>query len=101
MLNNNTLYFYNNNSKIYIEITFTIDMSHLYNKFLNNIPKNGAILDLVCGSGRDSRAFIDRGYKVTAVDGFKELAKSASKVIGQEVLVSSIGKEYDIEIVYK
>ena len=59
-----------------------------YIKILNNIPKGGTILDLGCGSGRDSKAFIDKGYKITAVDGSKELAQSASKLIGQEVLVS-------------
>ena len=85
---NNTLDFYNNNSKTYIETTLTIDMSNLYKEFLNNIPKGGIILDLGCGSGRDSKAFIDKGYKITAVDGSKELAQSASKLIGQEVLVS-------------
>ena len=85
---NNTLDFYNNNSKTYIETTLTIDMSKLYKEFLNNIPKGGTILDLGCGSGRDSKAFIDKGYKITAVDGSKELAQSASKLIGQDVLVS-------------
>ena len=63
-------------------------MSKLYNEFLNNIPKGGTILDLGCGSGRDSKAFVDKGYKVTAVDGSKELAQSASKLIGRDVLVS-------------
>lgn len=87
-MKNNTLDFYNNNSKTYIETTLTIDMSNLYKEFLNNIPKAGNILDLGCGSGRDSKSFIDKGYKITAVDGSKELAQSASKLIGQEVLVS-------------
>ncbi|WP_195989461.1 class I SAM-dependent methyltransferase [Clostridium sp. D53t1_180928_C8] len=85
---NNTLKFYNKNSKVYIETTLSIDMSNLYNEFLKSIPKDGYILDLGCGSGRDSKAFLDKGYNVTSVDGSKELAKSASKVIGQEVLVS-------------
>ena len=87
-MKNNTLDFYNNNSKTYIETTLTIDMSNLYKEFLNNIPKAGNILDLGCGSGRDSKSFIDKGYKITAVDGSKELAQSASKLIGQDVLVS-------------
>ena len=63
-------------------------VSDCYKEFLNNIPKGGTILDLGCGSGRDSKAFIDKGYKITAVDGSKELAQSASKLIGQDVLVS-------------
>ena len=85
---NNTLDFYNNNSKEYIETTLSADMSHLYNDFLNNIPKGGHILDLGCGSGRDSVEFIKRGYKITAVDGSKELANAASKIIGQQVICS-------------
>ena len=83
-----TVDFYNSNSKNYIESTLDIDMSHLYSDFLSEIPSGGAILDLGCGSGRDSKVFIDKGYKITAVDGSKELAKLASRVIGQEVIVS-------------
>ena len=85
---NNTLNFYNSNSKTYIETTLSADMSHLYNDFLKHIPKGGHILDLGCGSGRDSLEFIKRGYKITAVDGSKELANAASKIIGQQVICS-------------
>jgi len=83
---NNTLDFYNNNSKSYIESTLSIDMSHLYKDFLKHIPKDGHMLDLGCGSGRDSLEFIKRGYNITAVDGSKELSIAASKVIGQKVI---------------
>ena len=83
---NNTLDFYNNNSKSYIESTLSIDMSHLYKDFLKHIPKGSNILDLGCGSGRDSLEFIKRGYNITAVDGSKELSIATSKVIGQEVI---------------
>lgn len=83
-----TLDFYNNNSKSYIESTLTVDMSHLYNDFLKHIPKGGHILDLGCGSGRDSLEFIKQGYNVTAVDGSKELSIAASKLIEQEVICS-------------
>ena len=85
---NNTLNFYNSNSKEYIETTLSADMSHLYNDFLSYIPKDGKILDLGCGSGRDSIEFIKRGYKIIAVDGSIELANAASKIIGQQVICS-------------
>lgn len=87
-MENKTLDFYNNNSKTYIESTLSVDMSHLYNDFLKHIPKGGHILDLGCGSGRDSLEFIKQGYNVTAVDGSKELSIAASKLIEQEVICS-------------
>lgn len=85
---NRTLDFYNNNSKSYIESTLSVDMSHLYKDFLKHISKGGHILDLGCGSGRDSLEFIKQGYNVTAVDGSKELSIAASKLIEQEVICS-------------
>lgn len=87
-MENKTLDFYNNNSKSYIESTLSVDMSHLYKDFLKHIPKGGYILDLGCGSGRDSLEFIKQGYNVTAVDGSKELSIAASKLIGQQVICS-------------
>ena len=85
---NKTLDFYNNNSKTYIEKTLSGDTSNLYKGFLNNIPKCGSILDLGCGSGRDSIEFIKQGYNVTAVDGSKEMVTAASKIISQQVICS-------------
>ena len=76
---NNTLDFYNNNSKSYIESTLSIDMSHLYNDFLKYISKGSNILDLGCGSGRDSLEFIKRGYNITAVDGSKRIINCCKK----------------------
>ena len=87
-MENKTLDFYNNNSKSYIESTLSVDMSHLYNDLLKHIPKGGYILDLGCGSGRDSLEFIKKGYNVTAVDGSKKLSIAASKLIGQKVICS-------------
>ena len=66
-MKNNTLDFYNNNSKIYIESTLSVDMSYLYKDFLKYIPKGNHILDLGCGSGRDSLEFIKKGYNVTVL----------------------------------
>lgn len=82
---NETLSYYNQNAAAFCAGTLQADMSHLYDKFLCHIPAGGRILDLGCGSGRDSKIFMDRGYRVTAVDGSEELCKLASAYIGQPV----------------
>ena len=37
-------------------------------RFATLIPKQGAVLDLACGSGRHAHYLADAGYSVTAVD---------------------------------
>lgn len=37
-------------------------------RFANRIRKDGEILDVACGGGRHTRLFLDRGYRVVAVD---------------------------------
>lgn len=83
---NKTLNYYATNSKTYFDSTKGVDLSHLYNDFLKLVPKEGQILDLGCGSGRDSFNFKNLGYKVTAVDGCRELCDLASKYLGFNVI---------------
>ena len=85
----NTLDYYNKNSEEYFNSTLNVDMTNTYKPFLKLVPKGGKILDLGCGSGRDSMNFMKLGYEVTAVDGAKELAKKASVLLGNEVIVST------------
>ena len=40
------------------------------------------ILDYGCGSGRDTKYFLEQGCKVTAIDGSQELCKLASEYTG-------------------
>ena len=88
----NTLDYYNKNSEEYFNSTLSVDMTNTYKAFLKLVPKGGKILDLGCGSGRDSMNFMKLGYEVTAVDGAKELAKKASVLLGNEVIVSTFEK---------
>ena len=85
----NTLDYYNKNSEEYFNSTLNVDMTNTYKAFLKLLPKGGKILDLGCGSGRDSMNFMKLGYEVTAVDGSKELAKKASALLGKEVIAST------------
>ncbi|RAU22708.1 DEAD/DEAH box helicase [Paramagnetospirillum kuznetsovii] len=80
-----TIAYYNTNASTFFADTVGVDMSELHLRFLSAIPGGGLILDAGCGSGRDSKAFAERGYRVNAFDGSPELVEKATEVIGQQV----------------
>ena len=83
--------FYNNNAEEFFNNTVNADMSVTYSLFEENLCDiDGEILDLGCGSGRDAKHFIDKGYKVTALDLSPVLAARASKYIGQQVIIGDM-----------
>jgi len=77
--------FYNNNADNFFDSTFNVDMSELYKEFIPYLDKNSQILDAGCGSGRDSKYFMQREYEVTAFDASPPLVKLASKIIHLDV----------------
>lgn len=81
--------FYNVNAKDYSSETIDNNLSDLHEKFLKHIPSEGKILDLGCGSGRDSKVFIDAGFNVTAIDSSAKLVELASAYTGLTVLNKS------------
>ncbi|MCI9246175.1 MAG: class I SAM-dependent methyltransferase [Clostridia bacterium] len=81
----NTLNYYDSNAKSYFENTMQGNFQENYDRFLNKIPKGAFILDFGCGSGRDSKYFLENGYEVEAIDGSIEMCKLASEYIGQDV----------------
>ncbi len=93
MTQNLTLQFYNNNSESYSQSTIYADMSGLCDEFLSLLPKSGTVLDLGCGSGRDSKYFLSHGRNVISVDGSKELCRLAGEFLGREVICSDF-REY-------
>lgn len=80
-----TIDYYNLNAKNFIENTQNVDMHLAQDKFLHLLNEGSAILDFGCGSGRDARYFLDKGYQVTATDGSVELCRLASDFTGIEV----------------
>jgi SAM-dependent methyltransferase len=81
-----TISYYDNNAEQFFRDTVESDMSGLYVPFLAHIPPGGRILDAGCGSGRDSRHFLQNGYTVRAFDASVEMCRLASRLIGQTVV---------------
>ena len=82
---NSTLEYYNKNTGDFINSTRNVDFSETQNAFMDIVPEAGTILDFGCGSGRDTKCFLEHGYRVDATDGSEELCKAASEYTGIEV----------------
>lgn len=82
--------YYNENAESFIENTLKLDMEEFYSKFLTHIPRGGFIFDVGCGSGRDSLAFLKRGYRVKAMDASSVMADYTAELLGQPVLCANI-----------
>lgn len=80
-----TIDYYNYNAENFIENTQNVDMRPTQDKFLQLLNAGDFILDFGCGSGRDTKYFLDQGYQVTAIDGSAELCRLASAFTGIEV----------------
>lgn len=82
---NKTIEYYNNRAGMYAEETMHLDMEDIRSRFLSFIPDGGKILDAGCGSGRDTIAFLNKGYDVDAIDASQVMCEIASENTGIEV----------------
>lgn len=80
-----TLTYYNTHARSFAQSTRDVDFTAIQNKFLDKFPAGAFILDFGCGSGRDTRYFLDRCYRVEAIDGSEELCRLAGEYTGIEV----------------
>lgn len=92
-----TIDYYNSQANQFIQSTLHVDMENLYQPFLEGLPSNAYILDLGCGSGRDTLAFKAKGYRIDALDFSKELVKKASELTGIKVRYQSFYDLSDVE----
>ena len=79
---NKTLRYYTENADLFIAGTISADLSATQERFLAGLAPGASILDFGCGSGRDTKAFLKRDYRVTATDGSPELCRLASEYTG-------------------
>ncbi len=85
MRDNKTIDYYNINAKAFCDSTQNTDMSYCQNRFLKYLGHGSSILDAGCGSGRDSKVFLDKGYNVTSIDASEQICKIASEYIERNV----------------
>lgn len=79
-----TTAYYDTHAAEFCERTVALDLGELYAPFLNDIPAGSRILDAGCGSGRDSLAFLKKGYQVVSVDASAEMVNATTKLTGQQ-----------------
>ena len=91
--------YYNRYAATYFESTVNIDLSETRARFEKVLPEGGSILDLGCGSGRDSLAFLEDGYEVTPLDGSPEMCALAEIHTDLEVLNMTF-EELDFDEVF-
>ena len=79
------LKYYNDHAASFVQDTVKVDFSQIRNRFVRKLNPGAELLDFGCGSGRDTKAFLQLGFRVTAVDGAENLCKIASEYTGISV----------------
>jgi 2-polyprenyl-3-methyl-5-hydroxy-6-metoxy-1,4-benzoquinol methylase len=90
--------YYNQYAETYIKSTFRADMSLILEQFVQHIPSGGRILDLGCGSGRDSLWFKSRGYSIIALDGSESMIQHCKKYLLADEMVHSRFETYHTDL---
>ena len=80
-----TIEYYNENVSKFVNDTQDVVFCATQDLFLSYLNEGNSILDLGCGSGRDTKYFLSKGYKVDAMDGSMEICKVASDYTGINV----------------
>lgn len=83
--NINTLGYYDAHADEFYNSTVNIEFSTMQNRFLSKLKKDSYIFDFGCGSGRDTKYFLEQGCRVDAIDGSAELCRLACEYTGIEV----------------
>lgn len=78
--------YYNKYAVKFFEDTVDQDMSPVMEEFLKLLDEGATILDMGCGSGRDSLYLYELGYDVTPLDASAEMCRLAEVHTGLDVL---------------
>jgi len=76
--------YYEHHAATYFDATVHAALHDLHAAFVAALPAGAHILDAGCGSGRDSLAFLQHGYRVTAFDASAALVTLAEAWVRQQ-----------------
>lgn len=91
--------YYNKYATAYFESTVNLNIDDVRKEFEKYLPEGASILDLGCGSGRDSLAFYENEFEVTPLDGSEEMCALAQIHTDLEVLHMTF-EELDFDEVF-
>lgn len=74
-----TVRYYDDNAIAYEASTRYFDLTSLYAPFRENLRYGARILDAGCGVGRDTRYFIQNGFRVVSIDASKAMVKKCQE----------------------
>lgn len=78
--------------------TKTLMEAEYLNLILKSLPAGGTVLDLGCGTGEPlAQFFIDKGFKVTGVDGSRKMIELCKKRFPEEQWIVSDMREIDFK----
>jgi len=80
-----TIRYYNENASSFTASTRDVAFNTIQDRFLSELKPDALILDLGCGSGRDTKYFLDHHHPVEAMDGSEAMARAASAYTGVDV----------------
>ena len=97
---NDTLHYYEKNADSFTAGTQKVEFYDVQEPFIKHLPTGGRILDFGCGSGRDTKFFLEQGYQVDAIDGSEKLCRIASEYSGiqvRQMLFSELSAENEYD----
>ncbi|MCF0258439.1 MAG: class I SAM-dependent methyltransferase [Erysipelotrichaceae bacterium] len=80
-----TISYYEHHARQYIQATQSVNFHAIQDRFLSYLKEGASVLDFGCGSGRDSAAFLAKGYQVSALDGTRAFCCWAARRTGLPV----------------
>ncbi len=97
---NDTLNYYEKNADAFTAGTQKVEFYDVQEHFIRHLPSGSRILDFGCGSGRDTKFFLEQGYQVDAIDGSENLCRIASEYAGiqvRQMLFSELAAENEYD----